>query len=131
MFRAVLPFSSRRCSALGVVTALSFGIAGVACAQPAAGPQTPMEPSSQRATSQASDRKVTLVLAQATPAEAARQVAEATGLRIEGIEVLESADRPLDFSFEDTDVNLVLTLIADAAGANVSVGAEKALFSKR
>lgn len=109
----------------GLASMLAFGYVAAAAAQ------TQVAPAKQGAVAPSSTPKVTIVLKQATPAAAARQVAEAAGLTVSGIELLEAVDRPINFSFTDTDAKVALELIADVAEVNVVMGNGKVLFSKR
>lgn len=127
MLRTPAPGALRWLTGLALVGTLTFGF-GVAAwsAQPA--PARSAAPAA--VTSQPTLGKVTLRLTDATPAEAARQVAEAIGVEVVGLDAFKNSERKINFSFVDSEAQTVFMLIAEQAGVNVAFGEKKVIFSK-
>lgn len=126
MLRTPAPGALRWLTGLALVGTLCFGFGVTAwSAQPA--PARSGAPAA--ATSQPRLGKVTLRLTDATPAEAARQAAEAIGVEVVGLDAIKNSERKINFSFIDSDAQMVFMLIAEEADVNVAFGEKKVIFS--
>lgn len=133
MLKYPAPGPLRWLTGVGLTTVLALGV-GVAAwsAQPAAIRQVDAALAQNTASAPSVFPKVTLLLENTLPAEAARQVAEVSGVHVSGMDVLASADHvPLHLALHDVQADTVFQLIADHTDTNVTIGAEKVIFSER
>ncbi len=126
MLRTPAPGALRWLTGLALVGTLCFGFGVTAwSAQPASARSA----APAAATAQPRLGRVTLRLLNATPAEAAREAAEAIGVQVVGLDAFKNSERKINFSFIDSDAQMVFMLIAEEADVNVAFGEKKVTFS--